>query len=422
MTLFHKANNMIVKCYWRRFLAGILFIVLLGSCGFIGASRPQAEKNWVGTWGTAPQLVETHNMPPEPGLTHNSLRQVVRVSIGGDTIRVKFSNEFSLSPVTMKSVQIAVSTGGHTIDEKTSRDLTFGGSTEVSMDPGAAVTSDPIAFPLKPRMDLAITIYYGQTSQTITGHPGSRTTSYILEGNDAAITDFSNAVSTDRWYNINRIDVLAPEPAACVAILGNSITDGRGSVTNEQNRWPDILSEELLRNPHTAHIGILNMGIGGNAVLSGGLGPTGLNRYERDILNQPGVKWVIIYHGVNDIGGVRTAEAATAKANALIFAYKKMINDARQQNIQVFGATIMPFKGNSYYNEYSDLCRNSVNHWIRNSGAFDAVIDFDRILRSPDDPTRIISSFQNDGLHPDAAGYKKMGESIDLKIFTSGVN
>jgi lysophospholipase L1-like esterase len=383
---------------------------------------------WVGTWSTAPQLVEPANMPPSPGLTNNSLRQVVRVSIGGDTLRARLSNEFSTSAVTMKSIQIAVSTGAGTIDVATTKELKFGGNAEITMNAGVAVTSDPIAFTLTPRMDVAITIYFGQTSATVTGHPGSRTTSYILAGNTTTTTDFTGAVTTDHWYNINAIEVLAPSTAACVAILGNSITDGRGSTTNGQNRWPDVFSESLLKDSSTQQVGVLNLGIGGNAVLSGGLGPTGVIRYDRDILNQSGVRWAIIFEGVNDIGGVNTAAGATATANNLIAAYRQMIVKAHAKNIRIYGGTILPFNGNAYYNQYSELCRNTVNQWIRTNGNYDGCIDFDKVMRNPRDSTRLVSTYQNDGLHPDAAGYKTMGESIDLKLFsipdttTLGVN
>jgi Lysophospholipase L1 and related esterases len=401
-----------------------VFIMMLVSLESISLSQISATfvgdttKKWVGTWGTAPQLVETSNMPPSPGLTNNSLRQVVRVSIGGDTLRVRFSNEFSTSAVTMKSVQIAVSTGGNTINVATNKELKFNGTSEVTMNAGVAVTSDPIAFNLTPRMDVAITIYYGQTSTTVTGHPGSRTTSYIIAENTTTTTDFTGAVTTDHWYNINVIDVLAPSTAACVAILGNSITDGRGSTTNMQNRWPDVFSEALLKDSSTQHEGVLNLGIGGNSVLSGGLGPTGISRYDRDILNQQGVRWAIVFEGVNDIGGVRSASAATTTANNLIAAYKQMIVKAHTKNIRIYGGTILPFKGNSYYNQYSEVCRNTVNQWIRTKGNYDGCIDFDKTMRNPQDTTRLVSTYQNDGLHPDAAGYKTMGESIDLNLFT----
>jgi len=357
-------------------------------------------------------------MPPSPGLTNNSLRQVVRISIGGDTIRLKISNEFSTSAVTMKSVHIAASTGGSTINAVTNKELKFNGLSEVTMNAGVAVTSDPIAFTLTQRMDVAITIYYGQTSASVTGHPGSRTTSYIIAGNAIDKSDFTGAVTTDHWYNINGIDVLVPSTAACVAILGNSITDGRGSTTNLQNRWPDVFSESLLKNPGTQQVGVLNMGIGGNAVLSGGLGPTAVSRFDRDILNQAGIRWAIVFEGVNDIGGVNSAAAATTRANSLIAAYQQMIVKAHARSIRIYGGTIMPFKGNSYYNQYSESCRNTVNEWIRTKGNFDGCIDFDKVMRSPQDTARIVSSYQNDGLHPDANGHKLMGESVDLSLFT----
>jgi lysophospholipase L1-like esterase len=402
--------------------------LILSSWSICGQPNVDSTKKWVGTWSTGPQLVETGNMPPSPGLTNNSLRQVVRVSIGGETLRVRFSNEFSTSAVTMKSVQIAVSTGGNTINVSTNKELKFNGSPEVTMNAGASVTSDPIAFNLTPRMDVAITIYFGQTSTTVTGHPGSRTTSYLIAGNTTTRTDFTGAVTTDHWYNINTIDVLAPSIASCVAILGNSITDGRGSTTNLQNRWPDIFSEALLKDSSTQHVGVLNQGIGGNSVLSGGLGPTGVNRYDRDILNQSGVRWTIVFEGVNDIGGVNSAAAATTIANNLIGAYKQMVVKAHAKNIRIYGGTIMPFNGNGYYNQYSELCRNTVNQWIRTKGNYDGYIDFDRIMRNPLDTTKLVSSYQNDGLHPDVAGHKTMGESIDLNLFigedttTLGIN
>ena len=399
----------------------VLILVLFSFCYSQPKEISAAAQKWVGTWSTAPQLVEPGNMPPSPGLTNNSLRQVVRVSIGGDTLRVRFSNEFSTSGVTMKSVQIAVSTGGSTIDTSTNEELKFDGNSEVTMNAGAAATSDPIAFNLMPRMDVAITIYYGQTSATVTGHPGSRTTSYIIAGNTTTMTDFTGAVTTDHWYDINAIDVLAPLTAASVAILGNSITDGRGSTTNLQNRWPDIFSERLLKDSSTQQVGVLNLGVGGNCVLSGGLGPTGVNRYDRDILDQSGIRWAIIFEGVNDIGGVHSAAAAAATANNLIAAYKQMIVKAHAKNIRIYGATITPFKGNWYYNQYSELCRDTVNRWIRTEGNFDACIDFDSVMRNPQDTLSLVSTNQNDGLHPDAAGHKKMGESIDLNLFTDQI-
>lgn len=396
-----------------------LFCVIATLCiALISYSFLADQSSWVGTWSTAPQQMNPSDMPPSPGLTNNSLRQVVRVSIGGSTLRVKFSNEFSPSAITMNSVQIAVSSGGSTINVSTNKELKFNGKPGVTMDAGTTVTSDPIAFKLAPSMILAITINFGQTPVPLTGHPGSRTTSYLLAGNTAAKADFTGAAETDHWYCISAIDVKASPTAGCIAVLGNSITDGRGTTTNKQNRWTDILSERLLANRGTEHIGVLNLGIGGNSVIRGGLGQPGALRYDRDILNQSGVRWAIVFEGVNDIGAIRNSAAAVRTTNNLIAAYKVMIEKAHDKKIRIYGATIPPFKGNSYYNQYSDSSRNAVNEWIRHSGYYDGVIDFCKTMADPQDTTRIPISYQNDHLHPTAEGYKMMGESIDLKLFT----
>lgn len=400
----HRPNRFSFR--FSALTAGLAFMVVL--------STATASK-WVGSWSTAPQLVETHNNPPSPGLTDNALRQIIKVSIGGDTLRLKFSNEFSNSPVTLESVYIAASLGGGAIDAATSKDLTFNGQPSTTMLPGATVYSDPVVFPLTPRMELAITINFGQTSATVTGHPGSRTTSYLLTGYATPSSDFSKAVRTEHWYVINALEVRAPEDAFAVAILGNSITDGRGSETDKQNRWTDIFSERLLRQPETSQVAVLNMGIGGNCVLGNCLGPSGVSRFERDILNQPGVKWAIVFEGVNDLGN---SGNGTQTANNLINAYKQLINAAHARGIFVYGATIMPFKGNGYYSEDHELGRRLVNTWIRTSRAFDGVIDFDKAMRNLIDTISLATEWQADWLHPNAAGHRAMGNYVDLTLFS----
>jgi lysophospholipase L1-like esterase len=410
------------------FLTVLAVSLLLCTFTFLGFSNPvrskkppAAAKAWVGTWGTARQLVEPANVPPAPGLSNNTLRQVVCVSIGGKRLRLKFSNEFSKSPVTMKSVQIAVSKGGSAIDKSTTKALKFNGKSEVTMEPGAEIFSDPVSFNLDPRMEVAVTIYFGETSPTVTGHPGSRTTSYLLTGDQTSPdADFTDAAKADHWYVIDGIEVEASKPAATVAVFGDSITDGRGSGTNKQDRWTDILAMSLLKNPSTKQIGVLNMGIGGNCVLKGGLGPTGLNRFDHDVLKQNGVHWLIIFEGVNDLGSTRDSTAAFQVAKDLIAAYDKMIGDAHAQGIKVYGATITPFKKNSYYRPYRDGARNVVNEWIRTSGHFDAVIDFDKVMRDPNDTATLLTEAQagaNDYLHPNELGYKMMGEAVNLALF-----
>ena len=356
-------------------------------------------------------------MPPEPGLSHNTLRQIVCVSLGGDSLRVRLSNEFSISPVTLKAVHIAVSTGNSAIDPNTDQALKFDGEQEVTIEPGTAITSDPFLFIMELRTNLAITIYFGDTSTDVTGHPGSRTTSYLLPGNVVSALDFPDAVATDHWYIINGIDVVAPNSAA-VVVVGNSITDGRGSGTNKQNRWPDELAKRFLKNPDTRNVAVLNQGIGGNCVLRGCLGPSALNRFERDVIKQSKVHWLIIFEGINDIGQSQRAEGAAKVASDLISAYEQMIDSAHAENILVYGATLLPFGGSFYDSPDHEMARETVNEWIRTSGRFDEVIDLDVVLRDPSNPLHLLPEADTgDHLHPNETGHLMMAEVVDLNLF-----
>jgi len=392
-------------------------IALVFACILTGGMA-LAQSHWVGTWGTAPQLVENNNNPPSPGLGNNSLRQIVQVSIGGERVRLKLTNEFSTGSTQIKAVELAIAkTAGSSseIDESTTVSLTFNGNASVTMPAKGNAVSDPVDFPIGPRENVAITIHYGSASSTsVSGHPGSRTTSYLKSGNT---TNFSNATKTDHWYNILALEVEAPEEAGAVAILGNSITDGRGSTTNQQNRWADVLSRRLLDNEPTSQVGVLNMGIGGNCVLSGGLGPTASSRYQRDLLGQEGVKWIILFEAVNDLGG---AQNGVQTAKRIIEVYKQIIREAHEKGIYVFGATITPFKGNNYYSTDHEKGRSTINQWIRTTKMLDGVIDFDEAVRNPQDPEAMQSQFlfENDWLHLNAKGYETMGGCIDLSLFT----
>ena len=391
-------------------------IVLLFSC-LLTAGVALADGHWVGTWGTAPQLVERHNNPPAPGLENNSLREIVQVSIGGKRVRLKLTNEFSQEETEIRAVELAIAkTAGSSceIDEQSTVSLTFSGNSSVTIPAGGKVVSDAIDFRMDDRQNVAITIHYGKTSKSVSGHPGSRTTSYLKEGNT---TDFTDAIRTDHWYNILALEVDAPKKAGAVAILGNSITDGRGSTTNQQNRWPDVLSRRLLQNKKTRLVGVLNMGIGGNCVLGGGLGPAAVNRYPRDLFGQEGVKWIILFEAVNDLGYARNG---VQSAERIIDVYKQIIEEAHQKGIRVFGATITPFKGNNYYSEDHEKGRSIINDWIRTTEMLDGVIDFDQAVRNPQDTAAMQSQFlfENDWLHLNAKGYETMGGCIDLNLFT----
>ena len=400
----------------RAVLSVLLSGVLLAGCFWWPGASPEADE-WVGTWGTAVQLTEPSNLPPSPGLSGNTLRQVVHVSLGGSRLRMHFSNRFGTEPVTLEAVHLANSLGGSAIDTSSDRALAFGGSSpSVTIPPGGSAVSDPFEYALRPLSDVAVTIRFGETSAAVTGHPGSRTTSYLQDGNAVAAPEMPSAAQADRWYIIAGIDVVAPG-AAAVVTLGNSITDGRGSGTNRQNRWPDELARRLQADRRTADVAVLNMGIGGNCVLKACLGPSALDRFERDVLDRPGARWLIILEGVNDIGNAGPAQV-DAVADDLIEAYRQMAEQARSEGIRVYGATILPFGGSFYDTPEREQARSKVNVWIRSSGAFDAVIDLDAALRDPDDPTRLRPEADTgDHLHPNEQGYRMIAESIDLALF-----
>lgn len=410
----------------RMLQIGWLTLLLL-YCISVSANPPVSQHHtedqtkWVGTWGTALLPTSPKDMPPTPGIANHVLRQIVCVSIGGDKLRMKFSNKFGNSPLGIRSVQIAVAKDSSAIDMSTIALLTFNGKQEVILQPGTEIYCDPKSFVLKPRARIAITISFGDVPSILTGHGGSRTTSYLFAGNDAKPGErYRDMIRIDHWYIIAGIEVETKNNTASVVVFGDSIADGRGSGTNKQNRWPDILSENLLKDPATSKVGVINMGIGGNAILKGGLGPTGLLRFEHDVLDQKGVRWLILAEGINDLGGAQDSLAAADIAQNLIAAYQQFIGLAHAKGIKVYGATIMPFKKSFYYESYKNSARNKVNEWIRSSNHFDAVIDFDQLMRDPNDKDVLqyeVQAGANDFLHPNEMGYRLMGDGINLSLF-----
>jgi lysophospholipase L1-like esterase len=378
--------------------------------GMSGAAAPR----WVGTWACAPQLTEPGNNPPSPGLGGNTLRQIVYTSIGGQRLRVRLSNEFGDGPVTMRAVHVAASTGGEAIDAGTDRALAFSGTAPVTIPAGRSVWSDPFDFALAPQTRLAVTISFGAVPAGITGHPGSRTTSYLVPGDAVSAARLAGAATTDHWYYIAGIDVMADAAAAAVVTLGDSLTDGRGSTTNGNDRWPDNLSRRLRANAPTTKVAVLNQGIGGNAVTSGGLGPAAVQRFTRDVLGQSGVRWLIVFEGVNDICGPSGPQAA----HNLIAAYGQLIDGAHAQGIRVYGAPLTPIAGSHYDSPDHEAARQAVNTWIRTSGRFDAVVDLDAAVRDPANPAHLLAAYDTgDHLHLNAAGYHKLADTIDVALF-----
>jgi lysophospholipase L1-like esterase len=389
----------------------------------------------VGTWTAAPQLTEPANMPPPPFtqgnvvLADSTVRQTIHVSVGGRQLRLRFSNAYGGTDLPITMVSLALPLGGQAgvsaIQPGTAHQVTFGGQAGIDIPVGAQMVSDPLNFRVAAGANLTVTIYLaaGQASADITSHPGSRTTSYLLAGNHVGDDDLPGATPVAHWYFLSGAEVWSAATTQSAVVMGDSLTDGRGSTTNGNDRWPDQLFTRLQAAPDTACVAILNQGLGGNRVLHDGLGPNVLARLDRDVLAQSGVRWLIVFEGVNDIGTADATEAAQKQVVAdLTQAYEQIIVRAHAQGIRVYGATITPFGGNTAYDDpqgFREAARQAVNDWIRTSHQFDAVIDFDRAVRDPANPRQITPSLDvGDHLHLNPAGYQVLARAVPAGLFT----
>lgn len=378
-------------------------LIITSALALLAAIGLQAQTKWTATWATAIEAPLAESDMPKTSMTNSTLRQVIHVSIGGDKLRLQLSNEKSRQPVEIKSVYIADTDGGKAIDQKTAKYLTFGGSRSVTIEPGKAVYTDVAQYKLKPLQRLSVTISYGNTPVKATTHRGSRTTSYLAQGEVAPKADFAEVEKFEHWYSIAALEVEAPASTRCIACLGNSITDGRGTTTDAQNRWTDVLAEQL-----GGKVAVINLGIGGNCVITGGLSAPASERFDRDILAQQGVTDLVIFEGVNDLSGIKDDGAKTVRM--LTKFYRLFAKKAKEKGMRVYGGTIMPFKNSFAYSETHEKARQEVNQWIRTAPDYDGVIDFDKATADPADPEALMENLQSDWLHPNADGYKVMGE------------
>jgi len=400
--------------------------------------------HWVGTWSASevgrPQIpplpapalppFQTNQCPPAPPpavtFTHfhnQTLRQIVHTSMGGSRVRVVLSNVYGTAPLTIGAAHAALRDKDSSIQTASARPLTFSGRPTITIPANAVVTSDPVSLTVPPMADLAIDLYLPGNTNTpapLTMHSGAFQTSYVSEtGNHAGAAKLPTVATVQNWFIVYRVEVQGPESVRGLVTFGDSITDGTRSTPDTNSRWPDQLVRRLLSQTPPLQMGLMNAAIAGNRVLSEGAFQAGANalaRFEHNALSQAGVTHIILMEGINDIGNARTNPTPTAED--ILAGYRQLILQARSKGVKIYGATLTPFYGAGYFTEVGERKRQAVNEWIRTSGAFDAVIDFDAAVRDPNDPKRLLAAYDScDHLHPSDAGYKAMAAAVDLGLF-----
>jgi len=379
------------------------------------------EGNWVATWGTAQQLAVPARAIPSrdtypQSVSAQTVRMVARTTTAGRAVRVALSNSFGNAPVRIDAASLARLASGSTLHAGSSRAMTFAGNSSVVLAPGAQIYSDPVVYQVPAQTDLVVSLYVAADSGPTTAHPLGLRTAWIAPGNQIAAEQLRDAALFRSYLWLAGIDVLAVPKAATIVAFGDSITDGYSTTPDADTAWPSVLARRL-----GAQRSVINMGISGNRVLKEGAGSSALARFDRDVLARPGVRWVLLLEGINDIGfsaiaGLPASEKVTA--GEIIAGYRMLIGRARLHGISIIGGTLTPFQGVATYTEAGETMRQSVNAWIRSSGEFDAVVDFDAATRDPAAPTRLRAQFDSgDHIHPNDAGNLAMAEAIDLKLF-----
>ena len=384
--------------------------------------RDRAEPHWVGTWGASPQQPVTA-FGTAPSFANQTVREIVRISAGGEQFRVRLTNAFGTQPMLIGAAHVAISAGGAAIKPGTDRVLTFGGHSSIVVPPSAPVLSDPVDLKAADLASLAISIYLPQTTGPATWHLEGKQTAYIVLGDATGASDLggSATTSTARFF-LSGVEAGSFEPKTAIVTLGDSITDGTRSTVDTNHRWPDRLAERLAATGDD-DTGVVNEGISGNRILHDNAGPNALSRFDRDVLATPGVRFMTVLLGINDIGFGGFIPSEAVSADDIIGGYRQLIARAHSRDIRIYGATLTPFDnvGSPYFSAAHEAERQAVNAWIRTSGEFDAVIDFDAVVRDPNHPSQLLPAYDSgDHLHPSDAGYKAMADSINLKLFKLG--
>lgn len=390
-------------------LVGILFAAALAGCASI-SEGPGGASGWAGAWGASP------NPPPAAARTfeNQTVRQVVRLSAGGEQIRIRFTNEYGEKALDIGAATVALA-GPDGAPTGKMLDITFNGAKSVAIPPKAPMLSDPITLDVKALDSLSISLFLPTATGPCTCHFAGTATAFVSAPGNFTTAAFEPAATFTNRAFISAVEVTRADPRTIVT-FGDSITDGTASTPNANRRWPDVLAERLAAAG--APRGISNQAIAGNRVLAYQMqifGESALSRFDRDVMSVPNAGWIVVLEGINDIG---MGAANPPSAATLINGYKQIIARAHAKGVKVYGATLLPYEGARYYQEGGEAIRQAVNAWIRTGGAYDGVIDFDAVMRDPANPRKMKAELQSgDWLHPNDAGYKVMGEAVDLALF-----
>jgi lysophospholipase L1-like esterase len=401
----------------------------------VWAEDSSKSGHWVSAWSTAVHApLPFPGLPPSPVFENQTIRMVVRPTIGGERLRVRFSNAFGTTSLKIGSAHVALSSKASAIVPESDHALAFGGKASVTVPAGAPILSDPIELKVSPLSELAVSVYLPEKTTSSSVHFWAQHETYISEPGDFTTRqDIPNSTTKSSWYWLADVEVWAPNQTSAAVTFGDSITDGVGAKQGEYLDWPDLLANRLAAGQGSATLAVANEGIGGNRILYDGAGVSALARLDRDVLAQPGISTLIVLEGINDIGWPhmkpRLPNGTILKENPfthqvvsaedLIIGLQQIIERAHQHGIRVFGATLTPYEGADYYSSDGEAAREAVNQWIRTSSAFDGVIDFDAAVRDPQSPNKLRATCDSgDHLHPSADGYKAMANAIDLTILT----
>jgi lysophospholipase L1-like esterase len=396
----------------------------------IPAGRDWRRENWVGSWAAGVHVATPGFGEEFPSqifeLGGRTLRQIVRLSLGGEQVRIRLANTFGEESVTIGAARAALRDGDEGIDPASDRQLTFSGLPSISIPAGAVVLSDPVDLAVPNLAELAVSLYFPDPTTSRTVHAFAFQTNYVSgEGDFTAEAALPVEEEILSWLYLTGVDVAVAEPAGAIVTLGDSITDGAFSTPDTNHRWPDLLADRLAASGQPM-LGVLNQGIGGNRVLNDAppefpfMGPSALARFDREVLAMPGIGHLIVFEGINDIGLSEMADAAQrVSPDVLIAGLRQLAERAHEHGIVAYSATITPYEGTAdYFTPEGEMVRQAVNDWIRTGGAFDAVIDFDAITRDPDHPARLLPAYNGgDHLHLNDVGFQAVADGIDLALF-----